>query len=66
MKRMQKKNYNYVRSNKSTGVDIQLSFTYVHELDNSQKYRTIVMNRIHNDIALILKSEMINLNELLE
>ena len=56
-------NFAHFISDKSDGTTLLLSVNYTNELDESQKYRTFMQNRIHNDEALILKSEMIVLTE---
>jgi hypothetical protein len=58
-----KKNLEYLTSNKSEGVTFMLSVDYTNELEDSQKYRTFVENRIHNDKAMILRSEMVSLGD---
>ncbi len=50
-------------SDKDEGILLQLLVDYTNELDESQKYRTIMMTRIHNDTALLLKSEMLLITE---
>lgn len=50
-------------SDKYEGMTFQLSVDYTNELDESKKYRTFMLNRIHNNKALILKSEMVILTE---
>lgn len=58
-----KKNLEYFRSDRSEGVTFQISVEYANELDGSQRYRTFMMNKIHNDTAKIIKSEMLNISE---
>ncbi|RJP29703.1 MAG: hypothetical protein C4533_01575 [Candidatus Omnitrophota bacterium] len=57
-----KNNYEYIVSDSSEGLTLLLAVTYTNEIDGFMEYRTIVENRIHNDNALIIKSEMLNLN----
>lgn len=54
-----KKQLDYLISDKSANTTFLLSVNYANELDESQKYRTFVENRIHNDKALLVKSEML-------
>lgn len=56
-------NYTHFTSDESEGVTYLFSVNYTNELDESQKYRTFMQNRIHNDRAVILKSEMVVLTE---
>lgn len=56
---MSKANYEYLISDKSEGVIFHLSVDYESEVDKAHKYRTYVENRIHNEKALLIKSEML-------
>lgn len=56
-----KENYEYFLSDKSEGTALFLSVTYESEVDKMHKYRTFVENKIHNDKALLIKSEMLTL-----
>jgi len=58
-----KKYYDYQKSNRSEGVTFKISVEYSNELDESQQYRTVMLNEIHNDTAKIIKSEMIVINK---
>ena len=58
-----KANRDYLISDKSEGQTSLLSVNYTSVLDETQKYRTFMENRIHNDQAVILKSEMLILTE---
>lgn len=57
-----KKDVKHLTSEKSEGVTFLLSVDYTNELDESQKYRTFVENKIHNEQAHIIRSEMFSLN----
>lgn len=59
-----KRNLAHFISEKSKGVTFLISVDYTNELDESQKYRTLMMNRIHNEKALLIKSEMFNLSDI--
>ena len=61
-----KKKYVYLISDKSYGADFLLPLNYTNELDETQKYRTFMQNRIYKEKALIIKSEMINLKDISE
>lgn len=58
-----RKNQEHFISDKSKGTLFQLSVNYTNELDEAQKYRTFMMNRIHNDTAQVIKSEMFMITE---
>ena len=49
---------NRLRSEESDGLTLQISVEYASEIDKLQRFRTVMMNRIHNDRAEIIKSEM--------
>jgi hypothetical protein len=49
---------NRLRSEESKGLTLQIAVEYKSEVDKSQRFRTVMMNRIHNERAEILKSEM--------
>lgn len=55
-----KTNVEHFISPESEGITIQIPVNYTNELDSSQKYRTFMMNKIHNDKSQIIKSEMLN------
>ncbi len=58
-----KKNYELLISDKSYGVNIQLSVSYTNELDETQRYRTFVQHGIHKNVAEVIKSEMLTLSD---
>jgi hypothetical protein len=58
-----KEEYEHLISDKSDGVDILLPVNYTNELDETQRYRTFVQNRIHKNVALVIKSEMLTLSD---
>lgn len=51
------KNYEHLISNESEGVAFHISINYINELNESQKYRIWMEDKIHNDRALLIKSE---------
>jgi hypothetical protein len=58
-----RKNYEHFLSDKSEGMTIGFSVSYTNGLDESKKYRTLVENKIHNEKATVLKSEMLVLHD---
>lgn len=56
-----RKNKEYHISDEYEGDIFQLSIDYTNELEGSQKYRTFVLNKIHNNEAQIIKSETLTL-----
>ena len=60
-----KEQFEHLISDKSYGADFLLSVNYTNELDETQKYRTFIQNRIHKNKAQLIKSEMLNLNDTL-
>lgn len=58
-----KKNMDFYLSEEYEGDTFRLSITYENELEVTKKYRTVIVNRIHNDKARIIKSEMLILDK---
>jgi hypothetical protein len=54
-----RRNMEFYTSERYEGDTIQVSISYHNDLEPTKKYRTVVVNRIHNDTAHILKSEML-------
>jgi hypothetical protein len=58
-----KQNMEFYISERYEGDTIQVAITYDNDLEPTKKYSTTVLNRIHNDIAHILKSEMLMIDK---
>lgn len=56
-----KRNREFLLSNESKGIIFEISVDYTHALDPSKRYRTLMKNRIHNDKAEIIESDMFQL-----
>jgi hypothetical protein len=58
-----KQNLELLASDEKNGLRVSTAVDYGNELDKSQKYRTIVDTRFFSDRTVILKQEMLILNE---
>ncbi len=58
-----KNSYEHLISDKSSGVDALVIVNYTNELDETQRYKTFVENRIHKNVAQVIKSEMLTLSD---
>lgn len=54
-----KKVKEHLISSNSHGTLFQLSVNYINSIDETQQYRTLMLNKIHNDTAQVIKSEML-------
>lgn len=54
-----KQEIEFSKSKQYKGDTIQLAISHENDLEPTKKYTTVVLNRIHNDTASILKSEML-------
>jgi hypothetical protein len=50
-------------SEKAMGLVFQLPVEYTNELDQTQRYRSLVMAKIYNEEATILKSDLLNISD---
>ena len=58
-----KQNIDFYISERYEGDTIRAQITYDNDLEPTKKYTTIVLSRIHNDMAYILKSEMLMIDK---